>query len=156
MPPLSNYNYDFDIPLIILFRERDLPKINDSPPNWLDETVRSAIKKHLSKIPAPIARQYLIQEYTAARPTDIRLMMFNCLIEEQGSWYIKFYQNKVDRWHKLPANNEIRRIIEQQQQWVHMSLVVAMDLCPNSCCTYWSRYPACSILVAKVCLNRWG
>ncbi len=105
-----------------LFRERDLPKINDSPPDWLDETVRSAIKKHLPKIPAPIARQYLIQEYTAARSTDVRLMMFNCLIEEQGSWYIKFYQSKVDRWHKLPANNEIRRIIEQQQQWVRQTM----------------------------------
>ena len=105
-----------------LLRERDRPKIIDSPPDWLDETVRSAIKKHLPKIPAPIARQYLIQEYTAARPTDVRSMMFNCLIEEQGSWYIKFYQNKVDRWHKLPANNEIRRTIEEQQQWVQQTM----------------------------------
>ena len=105
-----------------LFRYRDIPKINDSPPDWLDEMVRNTIRKHLHKIPAPIAHQYLIQEYTAARPKDIRLMMFDCLVEEQGSWYIKFYQNKVDRWHKLPASNEIRRTIEEQQQWVRQTM----------------------------------
>ncbi len=105
-----------------LFRYRDIPKITDSPPNWLDEKVRSAIKEHLPKIPAPIARQYLIQEYTAARPIDVRLMMFNCLVEEQGSWYIKFYQNKVDRWHMIPGSNHIRRIIEEQQQWIRKSM----------------------------------
>jgi hypothetical protein len=28
----------------------------------------------------------------------------------------------VDRWHKLPANKEIRRIIEQQQQWIRQTM----------------------------------
>jgi hypothetical protein len=49
-------------------------------------------------------------------------MSFNCLVEEQGSWYIKFYQNKVERWHLIPASNDIRRIIEEQQQWIRKSM----------------------------------
>lgn len=70
------------------------------------------------KIPAPVARHYLVQEYTAARPADICQMAFDCLVEENGQWYIKFYQHKVERWHKLPAHREIRQVIEQQQQWI--------------------------------------
>ena len=90
--------------------------------DWLDEITRQQIKQHLDQIPAPLARHYLIQEYTAARPADICQMTFDCLVAENGQWYIKFYQHKVERWHRLPASREIRQIIEQQQQWMRKTL----------------------------------
>lgn len=101
-----------------LVRHRDIPKQTIQDVDWLDEITRQGIKQHLDKIPAPVARHYLVQEYTAARPADICQMAFDCLIEENGQWYIKFYQHKVERWHRLPAPREIRRVIEQQQQWI--------------------------------------
>ncbi|MDV2994633.1 MAG: hypothetical protein N4J56_004287 [Chroococcidiopsis sp. SAG 2025] len=61
---------------------------------WLDEVSRTKIKQHLSKIPAFIARQYLIQEYTAARVGDVCQMSFDCLVEEDNKWYIMFFQQK--------------------------------------------------------------
>lgn len=105
-----------------LIHRRDIPKTSTNDPDWLDETVRNAIRHHLNKLPAPIARQYLIQEYTAARPFDALFMTFDCLIEENHKWYVRFYQHKVDRWYQLPANREIRRIIEEQQQWIKQTL----------------------------------
>lgn len=101
-----------------LVRHRDIPKQTIQDVDWLDEITRQQIKQHLDQIPAPLARHYLIQEYTAARPADICQMTFDCLVEENGQWYIKFYQHKVERWHRLPASREIRQIIEQQQQWM--------------------------------------
>lgn len=106
-----------------LVRRRDFPKQRSyETPDWLDEAVRVAIQQHLHKIPTPIACQYLVQEYTAARPGDICLMKFDCLIEENGKWYVQFYQEKVERWHRLIATREIRKVIEQQQQWIRQTL----------------------------------
>ncbi|NJS16692.1 MAG: hypothetical protein HC787_07015 [Nostocaceae cyanobacterium CSU_2_110] len=49
---------------------------------WLDEVTRKAIEEKLCKIPAPIARHYQVQLWTAARPEDICSMNFDCLKEE--------------------------------------------------------------------------
>ena len=49
-------------------------------------------------------------------------MSLNCLVEENGKWYIKFYQNKTSRWHRIFATREIRQIIEKQQQWILQNL----------------------------------
>ena len=105
-----------------LIRSRDYLKETENEIEWLDNIVRQGIKAHLDKIPAPIARCYLMQEYTAARPHDICNMAFECLIEENGAWYVHFYQSKVDRWHKIPADRTIRGIIEEQQKWIRESL----------------------------------
>jgi integrase/transcription elongation factor Elf1 len=104
-----------------LIRSRDYPKNRINDVDWLDEETRTKIKQLLNKIFAPIARQYLVQEYTAARVGDICKLDFNCLVEENGNWYIKFYQSKSQRWHQLPINRETRRIIEEQQQWIRQT-----------------------------------
>lgn len=105
-----------------LIRSSDYPKVSKDSPDWLDEVVRISIHQNLSKLPPPIARQYLVQEYTAARPKDACQILFDCLVEEDGKWYIKFYQHKVSRWHRLPANREIRQVIEKQQCWIRQNL----------------------------------
>jgi transcription elongation factor Elf1/integrase len=106
----------------VLVKQRDFPKISNDDPVWLDEPTRAAIKAHLHKLPEPLARHYLVQEYTAARPGDVCQMQFDCLVEEDGKWYIRFFQQKTKRWHKVPANREIRRIIEAQQAWIRQTL----------------------------------
>ena len=101
-----------------LIRHRDFPKRSINDADWLDDVARTAIKGHLAKIPAPIARHYLIQEFTASRPGDVCQMAFDCLVEEKGQWYVRFFQQKVARWHTIPATREIRVVIEEQQQWI--------------------------------------
>ena len=101
-----------------LIRSRDFLKANKNDTDWLDTITRTAIKKNLGKIPAPIARQYLIQTYIAARPVDVCQMAFDCLVEDNGKWYVKFFQQKTNRWHKILASRKIRKVIEQQQQWI--------------------------------------
>ena len=101
-----------------LIRSRDYLKERKHDPDWLDEVTRKAIYQHLAKIPVPIARQYLVQEYLAVRPDDIRNLSFDCLIEEKGNWYVQFRQGKTSRWHRIPANRETRKVIEEQQQWI--------------------------------------
>jgi hypothetical protein len=49
-------------------------------------------------------------------------MTFDCLVEENGKWYIRFFQSKVERWHKIPATREMRLLIEEQQQWIRQLL----------------------------------
>jgi integrase len=85
-----------------LVRQRDIPKQTIQDVDWLDEITRQQIKQHLDQIPAPLARHYLIQEYTAARPADICQMTFDCLVEENGQWYIKFYGSTVPLMIKYP------------------------------------------------------
>ena len=101
-----------------LIRRRDCLKVSKNDADWLDEVARQGIKQHLDKIPAPIARQYLIQDYTAARPGDVCQMAFDCLTEENGKWYVKFAQGKVNRWHKILVSRKIRKIVEEQQEWI--------------------------------------
>ena len=103
---------------IHLIRSRDFLKERKNDADWLDEITRKAIESHLDKIPASIKRHYLVQEYTAARPGDVCQLVFNCLIEENDKWYVKFFQRKTKRWHKIPASRKIRKIIEEQQQWI--------------------------------------
>jgi integrase len=105
-----------------LIRNRDFSKEAQSDPEWLDVTVRQAIKQHIDKLPAPIACMYLVQEYTAARPGDACLIPFDCLVEDNEQWYVQFFQHKVKRWHRVPANREIRQLIEAQQQWIRQTL----------------------------------
>lgn len=118
---LKNFFDWLDLNTSYLLRRRDFPKIRKDDVDWLDEITRKAIKQNLNKIPAPIARHYLVQEYTAARTGDICQIAFDCLVEEDGKWYIKFYQHKVNRWHRLPATREIRQIIEEQQNWIQQT-----------------------------------
>lgn len=101
-----------------LIRSRDFLKISKNDTDWLDEVTRQGIKQHLQKIPAPIARNYLIQAYIAARPGDVCQLSFDCLVEENGKWYIKFFQQKTQRWHRILASRKIRKVIQEQQQWI--------------------------------------
>lgn len=101
-----------------LIRSRDRLKESRNDPDWLDEVTREAIHRHVTKIPAPIGRQYLVQEYIAVRPDDMSNLSLDCLVEDNGNWYIKFLQGKSSRWHRIPANREIRKVIEEQQQWI--------------------------------------
>lgn len=105
-----------------LIRCRDYPKLSINETDWLDEVTRVVIKQQLQKVFAPIARQYLVQEYTAARVGDVCQITLNCLVEDNGRWYVKFYQNKPERWHQLPVSREIRQVIEEQQQWIRQTI----------------------------------
>ncbi len=115
---LKNFFQWLDLEISSLIRSRDFLKVSHNDVDWLDETTRKAIQQHLDKIPAPIACHYLVQAYIAARPKDVCLLVFDCLIEEQGKWYVKFFQHKTKRWHKILASRKIRKIIEEQQQWI--------------------------------------
>ncbi|MBG1268561.1 integrase [Nostoc sp. WHI] len=119
---LKNFFEWLELDASHLIRSRDYLKEIKNDADWLDELTRTSIKEHLSKIPKPIACYYLVQEYTAARPVDICQLIFDCLIEENGKWYIKFYQQKTKRWHQIPATREIRQLIEEQQQWIRQTL----------------------------------
>ena len=121
---LSELKYFFEwweLESFNLILRRDFLKVSSDDVAWLDETTRTKIKQHLPKIPAFIARQYLIQEYTAARVGDVCQMLFDCLVEEDSKWYIKFFQQKTKRWQRIPATREIRRIVEEQQQWIRQT-----------------------------------
>lgn len=107
---------DLETPSLI--RSRDFLKVSKNDADWLDEITRQGIKQHLDKIPAPIARHYLIQAYIAARPGDVCQLSFDCLVEENGKWYVKFFQQKTQRWHKILASRKIRKVIEEQQKWI--------------------------------------
>lgn len=102
-----------------LIRGRDSKKVTDDDPEWLDKIVREDIEQYLDKIPEPIARHYKVQHHTACRPSDICYLPFNCLVKENEKWYINVpLQDKTDRQKLIPANRKIRRVIEQQQQWI--------------------------------------
>lgn len=105
-----------------LIRRRDYPKLRESQVEWLEKKVCQAICLHLHKIPDAIARQYQIQKHIAARLGDACQLFFHCLVEDSGKWYIQFSQSKVLREHRVPATREIRRVIEQQQQWIRETL----------------------------------
>ena len=47
---------------LTLIRNRDFLKVNQNDADWLDEITRQSIKQHLAKIPALIARHYLVKE----------------------------------------------------------------------------------------------
>ena len=115
---LRNFFEWLNLETLSLIRNRDFLKKNKNDADWLDEITRKSIKQHLDKIPEPIARHYLVQAYIAARPTDVCRLTFDCLVEENGKWYIKFFQHKTKRWHKIPASRKIRKVIEEQQQWI--------------------------------------
>lgn len=102
----------------LLIRSRDFLKENRNDVDWLDEVTRQGIEQNLDKIPPPIGRQYLIQAYIAARPGDVCHLCFDCLVEENGKWYIQFFQQKKNRHHKILVSRKIRSIIEKQQQWI--------------------------------------
>ena len=107
-----------DLETQYLIRRRDFRKIRVNDVDWLDEVTRQGIKQHLDQIPDPIARNYLVQAYIAARPIDVCRLAFDCLVEENGKWYINFFQQKTKRWHKILASRKIRKVIEEQQQWI--------------------------------------
>ena len=104
-----------------LIRSRDFPKLSHDESDWLDEVTRKAIEENLHQIPAPIARHYQVQLWTAARPEDVCSMNFDCLTEENGKWYVRFYERKVARWHQILASRTIRQVIEAQQQWIRQT-----------------------------------
>ncbi len=119
---LRNFFEWLNLDTSLLIRSRDFLKENRNDVDWLDEVTRQGIKRNLDKIPLPIARQYLIQAYIAARPGDVCQLAFDCLIEENGKWYIKFFQQKKNRHHKILVSRKIRRTIEEQQQWIRNTL----------------------------------
>ena len=115
---LKNFLEWLEIDTIHLIKSRDFLKISKNDSSWLDEVTRKSIKQNLEKIPPPIACHYLVQEYIAGRSGDVCLLNFDCLVEENGKWYINFYQQKIARWHKILASRKIRKVIEKQQQWI--------------------------------------
>ncbi|WP_373543575.1 integrase [Chamaesiphon sp.] len=115
---LKDFFEYLDLDTSYLIRSRDRLKTSKNDPDWLDEVARQAIHQHLFEIPAPIARHYLIQEYTATRPGDACKIAFDCLVQENDRWYIKFYEGKKAQEHRLPATREIRKVVEEQKCWI--------------------------------------
>ncbi len=102
-----------------IIRDNDYPKQRRGNPDPLSDVVREQIEQNLHKLPAPIARMWIICFFTAMRSSELVLLKKDCLIQEGQYWKVVWQRTKTNDCHEIPISRTIAKVIQQQQEYIN-------------------------------------
>lgn len=72
------------------------------------------IFRHLHKLPFHIMLMYLINYSTGMRVVDICQLKTDCLIKSEKCYFIRYYQQKMQKDHAVPVSSALGELIEKR------------------------------------------
>lgn len=116
----------------IIYSE-DLPKTPKFLPRFIPDDVLNQLFQYLGDLPVHFQRMTRILYEVGMRVSELSSLPYNCLMQDnEGSWWIRYYQSKFKQEHTQPVSAEIAAIIQAQQQQAARKSETPRLLFPNS------------------------
>lgn len=108
-----------DFPARGTIYEEDIPGGFTAAPHPIPEDVLEQLNQHLASLPEPYRTMVLVVQECGMRVSELCSLALDCLSQDQeGDWFLHYYQWKMKKEHSIPLTHELARIIQQQQQVV--------------------------------------
>lgn len=102
-----------------LIRDSDYPKPSGKLPKFIPETVMSQLNQHIDLLHPHVMRFFLVLQEVGMRISECCALPFDCIYpDDQGDYFIKYYQFKMKKDHVVPISKELTAVIQEQQQAV--------------------------------------
>lgn len=112
-----------------LIRDSDYPKSERKLPNFIPETVMTQLNQHLDLLHPHVMRFFLVLQEVGMRISECCALSFDCIYpDDQGDYFIKYYQFKMKKDHVVPISRELASVIQEQQQAVRDEFGKPLDL----------------------------
>lgn len=100
-----------------LIRDTDYPSLPKSIPKFIPENVMSQLNQHIDKLNPDVMRFFLVLQEVGMRISECCSLMFNCISpDENGDYFLKYYQFKMKKDHIVPISAELVSVIREQQK----------------------------------------
>ena len=100
-----------------LIRDTDYPSLPKSTPKFIPENVMSQLNQHIDKLNPDVMRFFLVLQEVGMRISECCSLMFNCISpDENGDYFLKYYQFKMKKDHIIPISAELVSVIREQQK----------------------------------------
>lgn len=102
-----------------LIHPDDYPRINKkTTPRFLPEEIEDQLKENVDGLRTDVMRMVLMLSETGRRATEILYMPFDCLIENNGHYFIRHPQFKMNDENSIPISDALANVVLEQQQTV--------------------------------------
>ena len=109
-----------DVPERRLIYSEDFPRIPKTQPRYIPEEVMSQLNQHIEALPPQIMRMVLVLQEVGMRIGELCELKKDCLIQDnQGDWFLRYYQFKMKKEHSVPVSTEVTNVIKEQQKIVN-------------------------------------
>lgn len=128
---------------MLVFRE-DYPKRNRLKTRHIPELVMSQIMENLPTLPEPFQRAIIVLSETGIRFSELSSLKKNCLEEVgEGTWWLNFYQHKMDKEHRVPISKKCAIAIQEQLAFIQKTIDPTFDFlfCGRSTQRRWIAKP---------------
>lgn len=105
-----------DAPTKKLIFVEDYGRIVKAKPRYIDEYVLEQLDKCTHKLPREIEVMLLVLRECGMRISELCTLKRGCLLQDQeGDWFLKYYQWKMKKEHTIPISIEIAEILKSQE-----------------------------------------
>lgn len=109
---------------VVIYRE-DYPKLKKPLPKFIPQEVLEKLNQYLDELPESIRRMVLVLQECGMRITELCLLPFDCLLQDQQKdWFIKYYQYKMKKEIIIPISRELANLIKEQQQYINSQIEI--------------------------------
>ncbi len=97
----------------------DMPRPEKPKPRFIPQEVLDQLNAHLDALPPVVMRMVLVLQECGLRISELCEMSFECLERDQdGDWWLRYWQRKMKKEHRIPLSNEIVAVFQEQQRVV--------------------------------------
>lgn len=112
-----------------LVRDSDYPKSEGKLPKFIPETVMTQLNQHIDLLHPHVMRFFLVLQEVGMRISECCALPFDCIYpDDQGDFFIKYYQFKMKKDHVVPISKELAAVIQEQQHAVREEHGTQKDL----------------------------
>ena len=102
-----------------LITDMNYPKQEKAIPKFIPEDIMSKLNHHIDKLPSDIMRFFLVLQEVGMRISECCSLKFDCIFpDNQGDYFIKYYQHKMRKDHTVPISKELVNVIKEQQEMI--------------------------------------
>lgn len=106
-----------------LVRQEDVPRVPKPLPRFIPEVVMQQLNQHLDDLSEPVMRMVLVLQEGGMRISELVRLSFDCLLQDQeGDWFLRYYQFKMKKEITIPISREVVRVIQEQQRYIRKHL----------------------------------
>ncbi|WP_209000389.1 tyrosine-type recombinase/integrase [Paraclostridium bifermentans] len=106
-----------DVPKKRIFFNEDYTKQVKAKPRYIEENILIQLNENLDKLPSDIRIMTIILEECGMRISELCALKINCLIQDnEGDYFLKYYQNKMKKEHIVPISKEVAMVIKEQEK----------------------------------------
>lgn len=102
-----------------LIYPEDFPRKRKKKPRYIPEDVIERLQTALAQEDDQFRRMVIVLKDCGMRVSELVNLPFDCLTQDnQGSWFLRYYQPKMKKEHVIPISNELAHLIQEQQEIV--------------------------------------